>query len=78
MARRTKLDAAGQFFEFGGKGLELGDQRLGIGMTESRRGIEEGFQHHGDAGQDRPLDSLERVGELLLLVGSDHGEARLV
>ena len=62
------LDRLGQFLELGGQGLQLGGERLGIGFGEAGGGVEQGFEHHRDARQDRLLDPLERLFEARLLL----------
>ena len=50
-----------------GQGAQFGGERLGIGFGQSGGGVEQGFEHHRDARQDRLLDPLERLFEPRLL-----------
>ena len=73
MDRARALDRLGQFLELGGEGLEFGGKRLGIGLCHVFAGVEQRFEHHRDARQDRLLDPLERLVEARLLFVPVHG-----
>ena len=62
----------GQFLELERRGSELGGERLGVGFGQACGGVEQGFEHHGDARQDRFLDPLERLFEPRLLFLNVH------
>ena len=59
------FDRLGQFLEFGGEDLQFGGERRSSPGIASA-GVEQGFEHHRDARQDRFLDPLERLVETRL------------
>ena len=82
MHRRVSFDRPSKFFQLGGQRLQLRDQYLGVDFSEVGRSIEQGVQHHCDAGQNRLFDPLKRLLEARLLLLDfphvrKHGPARV-
>ena len=69
--RARSFDRMREAIEFGGNGAQFGRQRLGIGLADPGRGIEQRIEDHRQARQDRCLDPLERLVKLRL-AGTGH------
>ena len=72
MDRAAALDRTGELFELGGEDLKLGGKRLAVDLADFLGGIEQRFEHHGDARQDRLLDPVERLFKACLLLRYGH------
>ena len=75
MDRTAALDGASKLFKLGGQDLQFGGERLGIDHADLFGGIEQGFEHHGDAWQDSFLNPVERLFKARLLLSYGHGAA---
>src|SRR5256885_11781212 len=66
--RARPLDRLGQLLELGGESLEFADEKAALPFLDRLGGVDQRFEHHRDARQDRFLDPLERLVEARLLV----------
>src|SRR3546814_3109625 len=64
MGRRHRLDLRGQLFQLQADSTKLRRVDIGVdsGLAQGRR-VEQGIQHHRDAGKDRLFDPLEGLVE---------------
>ena len=73
MHRAAALDGAGELLELRGEDLQFGGKRLRVSLGGAFGRLEQGFQHHRDAWQDRFLDPVERLFQARLLLVDLHG-----
>ena len=72
MDRAGALDRPGQLLELGGERLQLADEEAALAFGDGFGRVDQRFEHHCDARQDRFLDPLERLFKAYLLLGLRH------